>query len=146
MGLDEGRQSRLAELRALDAEREAKAQEAAEERELEARELAFSLEQKGLKEGHDFKVLVSAIGGVFAIRKPDGKAIRNWELASEKQKLSLEWQIGLLRNYIVEPDEKSPTKGIQWAQLSAQRPGLCWKASTAFVELMGVDVEERQKK
>jgi hypothetical protein len=144
--LDDTKRDRLAELRARDAERESKAQEDADVRELEARELQIALEEKGLKVNADFKVIVNPLGGVFALRKPDTRAIRNWENASEKQKLSLEWQIGLLRHYIVEPDEKAPAKALLWAQTCAQRPGLCWQTSTAFVELMGVDVEAHQKK
>lgn len=145
MALDEARRSRLAELRATDVDRETRETEAAEERELEARELAATLEQQGQKRDVDFKVVVNAIGGVYAIRKPDGKAIRNWEQASEKSKLSLEWMIGILKHYIIEPDERAPGKSLQWAQTCAQRPGLCWATSTAFVELMGVDVNAQKK-
>lgn len=146
MALDERQRDRLAELRASDAEREAKAQDDADARELEARELVLELEARGMKRDADFKVVSNPLGGVFALRKPDTRAIRNWESASEKQKLSLEWQIGILRHYIVEPDEKAPGKGIVWAQTCAKLPGLCWQTSTAFVELMGVDVEAFQKK
>lgn len=146
MALTEQQRERLAELRAADAERETKEQEAADERELEARELAVLLEGKGLKGGVDFKVIANSLGGVFAVKKPDTRAIRNWENAGEKQKLSLEWQIGLIRHYIIEPDDKAAGKALLWAQTCAQRPGLCWQTSNAFVELMGVDIESVQKK
>jgi hypothetical protein len=87
------------------------------------------------------------------VRKPDSRAIRNWEQADEKKKTNLEWMVGLLRHYIIEPDPKrvpegstlSP-RGIEWAQACAPRPGLCWATSNAFVELMGVDIEAFQKK
>ena len=146
MALDETQRDRLAELRALNAERAARQSDQADERELEAEELAVTLEARGMKRDSDFKLIDNALGGVYALRRPDTRAIRNWENASEKQKLSLEWQIGILRHYILEPDEKAPGKALLWAQTCAQRPGLCWQTSTAFVELMGVDVESHQKK
>ena len=122
------------------------AQAEADERELEAEELAATLEAKGQKRGADFVVVSNRLGGVFALRRPDTRAIRNGENASDKNKLSLEWNIGLLRHYIVEPDEKAPGKALLWAQTSAQRPGLCWQTASAFVELMGVDVDSYNRK
>lgn len=150
MAITDQQRERLAELRAADVDREAKKQEEADLLELEARELATTLEARGEVGGVDFKIIASTLGGVFAVRKPDGRAIRNWEQASEKQKLSLEWQIGLLRHYIVEVDEKAPggagARGIVWAQKCAGRPGLCWATSAAFVELMGVELDSSQRK
>ena len=148
--MDDKQRERLAELRAQDIEREAKKQEEADLRELEARELVLNLEDKGLKRDIDFKIVSNPIGGVYALRKPDTRAIRNWEQASDKQKLSLEWQIGLIKHYIVDPDEKDPTaqdkRGIAWAQMCGARPGLCWQTVNAFGELMGMDIEGTQRK
>jgi hypothetical protein len=146
MALSEQQRERLYELRAKDTENQAKAQEDAEEREFMARELVVSLEARGLKRDSDFKVVDNALGGLFAVRRPDTRAIRNWESSTDKQKQNLEWMIGLLRHYIIEPDEKAPAKALLWAQTCAQRPGLCWQTSSAFVELMGVDLEAAQKK
>lgn len=146
MALTQEARDRLAELREQDVERSALAKESAEERELEARELGATLEARGLKRDLDFKVIDHAMCGVYAIRKPDGRAIRNWDNASDKEKLTLEWLIGIMRHYIIEPDEKAPAKALQWAQMCGQRPGLCWTTSTAFIQLMGVDTEAHQKK
>ena len=121
-------------------ERETAEASEAEVRDLEAAELTAALVAKGQKSGHDFIVVKNRFG-VFAVRQPDTKAIRVWEKADDKTKLSLEWQIGVLRHYI-EPAEKA----LLWAQTSATRPGLCWATSNAFVELMGVDVDAVQKK
>ena len=146
MALTDQQRERLYELRAKDAELATAAQEEADSREYAVRELVLSLEAKGAKRDADFKIIDNTLGGLYALKKPDTRAIRNWENASEKQKLSLEWQIGLLRHYIIEPDEKAAGKSLLWAQTCAQRPGLCWQTSAAFVELMGVDLESNQKK
>lgn len=146
MALDDTQKERLAALRHARMEREAKERDEADARELEAEELAALLEGRGLKRDADFKIVANRLGGVFALRRPDMRAIRSWENAKEKDRLSLEWNVGLLRHYIVEPDDKAPTRALLWAQTCAQRPGLCWETSTAFVELMGVDLDDKQKK
>jgi hypothetical protein len=147
MALDEQQRDRLAELRQASAVRATEARDESDARELEGEELAMALQAKGLKRDVDFAIINNPLGGVYALRKPDTRAIRNWESASDKQKLQLEWQIGILRHYIVDPDEKQEgARGLVWAQNSALRPGLCWETSTAFVRLMGVDVEGLQKK
>lgn len=153
MALTEEQRERLAELRGKDIDLETEAQDARDARELEARELRLTLEGRGLKADVDFKIINNPLTGVFAVRKPDARGIRNWEQGTEKQKTNLEWMVGMLRHYIVEPDEKAmPEKGtlgprgIEWARLCAQRPGLCWACASAFVELMGVDVEAVQRK
>jgi hypothetical protein len=131
---------------ALAAHREARAKRAEEERdkadalELEAFELEAKLEAKLGKSGEEFAIVNNRFG-VFAVRKPDTRAIRNWERATDKEKLSIEWMLGLLRHYI-EPTEKA----IPWAQLGAQRPGLVWQTGEAFVELMGIDRSKLEKK
>jgi hypothetical protein len=144
--MDDQQRQRLAAHRQAEAEREASAQEEADLRELEAHDLAASLEGKHGKRGVDFEVINNALGGVYAIRKPDTRANRNWEQASEKSRLSLEWMIGLLRHYIIEPDEKAPGKANQWMQACGARPGLCWQTAEKFVEMMGIDREAAQKK
>lgn len=147
MALDEKQRERLAELRMASTNREAAEQDEADARELEGEELAATLEAKGLKRKVDFAIVVNRLGGVYALRKPDARAIRNWESASEKQKISLEWAIGLVRHYIIDADgQAAGSRGIAWAQMCAQRSGLCWQTTTAFVELMGVDIEAIQKK
>lgn len=150
MALDDKQRERLAELREAEASRQQRAQEDAEARELEALELRAALEKHGLKEGVDFKIVANALGGVYALRKPDARGIRNWENATDKQRANLEWTIGMLRHYVVEPESPETqalgNRGIVWAQMCAQRPGLCWQTAVAFVELMGVDLEGVQKK
>lgn len=166
MALDDKQRERLAELRAAETDRQARAQEESEALELEALELRAALESVGLKEGSDFKIVVNALGGVYAVRKPDTRAIRNWENATQKQQLNLEWVISLLRHYILMPGEVAIPKaahgqsapemapgvrpegsrGIEWSQMCAQRPGLCWQTLRAFLELMGVDIEGAEKK
>lgn len=147
MTLTDEQRARLAALREGDAERALEAAEAADARELEVRELRALLEGRGLKDGVDFKVVDNKLGGTYAVKKPDSRAIRNWEQADDKKKQSLEWLIGLLRHYIVEPDEKTPgARATVWSQTCAQRAGLCWDTANAFVELMGVDVESHQRK
>jgi hypothetical protein len=132
---------RLAELRQKRGEAEAAEAQAADDRELAAEELAIVLEQKlGGKRGEAFQVINHRFG-VFALRKPDTRAIRNWEQANEKQRMNLEWMIGLMRHYI-EPSDKSLT----WAQVCADRPGLCWHTGNIFVELMGADQAAIAKK
>ena len=84
MALDDKAKERLAELRAAQYDREQAKAEKAEELELEALELAAKLETSIGKRGEDFAIIQNAFG-VFAIRKPDAQAIRNWERAGEKQ-------------------------------------------------------------
>lgn len=139
--MDDTQREKLAEFRQKASERDTAEQEASDLRELESHELVATLETKGLKHGSDFEIINNRLGGVYAIRKPDGRAIRNWEQASEKNKLSLEWQIGLLRHYI-EPQDKA----VLWAQTCAQRPGLCWQTADRFVEMMSVDREGLARK
>lgn len=147
--MDDKQRERLEELRKADAERETREQEESDLRELEARELQASLEAKSLKKGTDFEIVSNRLGGVFALRKPDTRAIRNWEQADEKKKLSSEWQIGLIRNYVVDPDDKDPQKGrrgLEWAASCAKWPGLLWQTTDAWVELMSVDRDGIAKK
>lgn len=139
--MDDAKRARLAELRAAETERLAAEAEADEERELEERELAATLAATLGKRGVDFEIVSNKLGGVYGVRKPDTKAIRNWEQADEKKKTSLEWQIGLLRHY-VEPEDKRLT----WARTCAERPGLAWQTADAFVTLMGVDRDGLAKK
>ena len=146
MALTQEQKDRLAQLREEEVSRAQDARDEADLRELEARELTATLEARGLKRDAGFKVIVNARGGVFAVKKPDTRAIRNWENAADKDRLNLEWMIGLLRHYIVEPDEKAAGKALLWAQTCAHLPGLCWQTSAAFIELMGVDLEAAQKK
>ena len=155
--MDDTQRERLEELRKKDIEREQLAQEDADARELEARELQANLEARPsmggvagatMKDGTDF-IINNRLGGVYALRRPDGRGIRAWEQASDKQKLSPEWQIGLLRNYIVDPNPNNPQKGmrgIEWAQQCAQWPALLWMTTNAWIELMGVDRELLAKK
>lgn len=134
-------EDRLEEVRKRRAEREKAEQAAADARDLEAHELELLLEDelKGVR-SEAFEIVNNRFG-VFAIRKPDSQAIRNWERASEDKKASLEWQIGILRHYVC-PAEKQ----IPWAQLAAERPGLCWQTAEAFVDLMGIDRSRLEKK
>jgi len=150
MALDEAKKERLAKLRAEEAERQTREQEEADERELEALELTAALEGRGQKRGVDF-VVINNRAGVFALKKPDTGAIRRWEAAKEKERLSLEWQIGFLGKYIVELDEQAvkagrPPQGLTWQQTSQKFPGLCWQTANAFVDLMAVDRSETEKK
>lgn len=138
--LSEEQAKRLEELRTVREKREAAEAQAAEIRELEAEELALTLETQGGRRGEDFEVLTNRFG-VFAITKPDTQAIRNWEKAVDAQKASLEWQIGILRHYIVPMDRQ-----LVWAQTCATRPGLCWQTAEAFVDLMGIDRSRLEKK
>ncbi len=137
--LEADRLKRLAVAQKAREDRQQAEERAREDRLIEAEELAASLATLGTR-GVDFQI-VSNPHGVFAIRKPDSQAIRIWEQASEKKKLSLEWMISYLRHYI-EPKDR----GLLWCQISAQRPGLLWATSTVFLELMGVDVHEQEKK
>lgn len=120
------------------ADQEEKAQEL---RQLEVFELEQKLEGelKG-KRGVDFEIIDNRFG-LFALRRPDTRAIRNWEQASDEKKQSLEWQTGVLRHYIYPSDQQIP-----WAQLATERPGLCWQTANAFVDLMGVDRSNLEKK
>ena len=140
MALDDKQKERLAELQKQRAESEQAETDRALERELAAEELAVKLAPALGKRGEDFAIISNRYG-VFGLRKPDAQAIRNWERAEEKQKLSLEWQIGILRHYIEPKDTALP-----WAQTCAQRPGVCWQTAEAFVELMGVDRETVARK
>lgn len=144
--MDDKQKERLAELRQREAERGQADQDADDARELEALELGTAIEAKGLRRGVDFAIVSNRLGGVFALSRPTGKSIRAWELATEKQRLNLEWMIGFLRPMIVEPDGATEKRAIVWAQMCGQRPGLCWQTANAFVELMGVDREERDRK
>ena len=76
--LSEEQAKRLEQLREVREKREAAEAQAAEIRELEAEELALTLETQGGRRGEDFEVLTNRFG-VFAIKKPDTQAIRNWE-------------------------------------------------------------------
>ncbi len=137
---EEARLERLSRARKARDERQQADERAGEDRLIEAEELSTALVGTLGERGVDFQI-VSNPHGVFAIRKPDSQAIRIWEQASEKKKLSLEWMISYLRHYI-EPKEKA----LLWCQVCAQRPGLLWATSTIFLELMGVDVHEQEKK
>lgn len=140
MPLDEEKQKRLDALRTKREELALAEQQDADERELQAEELAATLEETIGKRGVDFAI-VSNRFGVFALRRPDTQAIRNWERADDKKKLSLEWQIGLLKHYIV-PESTS----LLWAQTGAQRPGLVWQTSNEFVDLMGLHTDGGDRK
>lgn len=144
--MDEKQRERLAELRLKEAERGQAEKEAGDARELEAFELAETLESKGARRGYDFQLVSNPLCGVFAIRKPGGKEIRQWEMAKEKDKTNLEWLIGFLRPLIVEPDETKKERGIRWAQMCGERPGLCWQTGEKFVELMGAVREDHDRK
>jgi hypothetical protein len=139
--VDETKKERLEALRTARAARDKAAADAADERELAAEELHAALAGPDMVRGVDFEIVTNPFG-VYAIRKPDNQAILNWDNATKGKKLSLDWQIGILRNYIL-PDK---AKGIEWAQVAAQRPGLAWDTSNAFMRLMGVVVEETEKK
>lgn len=134
------RTERLVALRQKQAERDQAEKEAGDARELEALELVEVLEAKIGARDVEFAIVNNRFG-VFAVRKPDTRAIKNWERASEKEKLSVEWQLGLIRHYI-EPAEKA----IVWLKLGAERPGLVWQTSEAFVDLMGIDRSKLEKK
>jgi hypothetical protein len=134
------RLSKLEAHRKLERERQEKEQDESEGRELEAFELSDKLEAT-LGEPRKGFAIINNRAGVFAIRKPDTRAIRTWEHATDKQKLSAEWLIAYLRHYI-EPKEKLQT----WMALCAERPGLLWQTSDAFVELMFVDRGMLEKK
>lgn len=131
------RQERLARAQKAREERAAAEERAREDRLILAEELSASLQ--GVR-GVDFQIVTNP-HGVFAVTKPDSQAIRTWEMAPEKKKLSLEWMISYLRHYIV-PKERS----LEWCQICATRPGLLWDTSNAFLALMGVDVHEQEKK
>jgi hypothetical protein len=150
MALTDQQRARLEELRAKDADRDAAAQEAAEVREFEGRELSATLEGAGLVRGVDFEIVTNRICGVYAIRKPDRQAMRNFDAADEKKKESTEWMIGLARHYVMDPAEPSATslskKGIEWAQKAAERPGLAWQTMRAFVSLMANEQGDLQRK
>lgn len=133
---------RLEELRKAKAQRADKEKEAEEARELEALELEEKLRgELGGERGVAFEIINNRFG-VFGLKRPDTRAIRNWEQATEKQKVSVEWQVGLLRHYIV-PQER----GLVWAQtVGDNRPGLLWQTADAFVDLMGIDRAALEKK
>jgi len=73
-------------------------------------------------------------------------------------KLSSEWQIGLIRHYVVDTDvptaapganqQATPSgkRGLEWAQACAKWPGLLWQTTNAWIELMSVDREAVAKK
>ncbi len=135
------RADRLAAHRQKQTERAGAETEAAEMRELEAFDLAESLEAK-LGGARDVAFgIVNNRFGVFAVRKPDTRGVRTRQNASEKQRLSLEWEIAFLRHYI-EP----PEKAVLWMQTGAERPGLVWQTGEVFIALMGVDTSAREKK
>jgi hypothetical protein len=150
MPLDDKQRERLEELRKSASQRQADEQDAADARELEAEELAAKLEAQGLVRGADFEVINNRLGGVYAVRRPDSRALRNWEAADEKKKGNSEWQIGLIRHYIVDPEGTDPkaqgSRGIVWAQTCAQRPGLLWQTTNAFIDLMSVDRDVATRK
>jgi hypothetical protein len=137
--VEDAQREKLAAMRAKRQKAEADELEAREQRELEAGELADKLELEGQKRGEDFEIIVNRFG-VFAIRKPDHQAITSWDRASNEKKLSLDWQIGILRHYIVSDDG-----GVRWAQIAAVRPGVCWDTAAAFAKLMGVEADETGK-
>lgn len=140
--MDEVKKERLRVLREAQVDLEKAEKEATDERELEALELQAKIvaETKGVR-GRDFAI-VNNVFGVFAVRKPDAQAIGNWDRARDEDRLSLEWQIALLRNYIF-PDK---ARGIEWAQIASDRPGLVWETANAFLELMGVSKSAVSKK
>jgi hypothetical protein len=140
--MDDVQRKRLEELLKAKADKQAKQDEADQLRQLEEEELSVKLEQElGGPRGDAFEVINNRFGGVFAIKRPDVQAIRNWEKADEKKKVNTEWQIGLMRHYIA-PAEKQ----IAWAQVCADRPAVCWQTAEAFVTLMGIDRRQLDSK
>lgn len=134
-------EKRLEAMRARQAAR-AKAEEEGEQlRALEASELEERLEGETKGKRDQAFAIVNNRFGVFGLRMPDTQAIRNWQSAPDAKKETLEWQIGILRHYIL-PTERA----IPWAQLATERPGLCWQTASAFVDLMGIDRSLTEKK
>jgi hypothetical protein len=141
MALTEEQKSQLEKFREARAAKDQAEQDATELREFERESLVAELEKTLGKENVDFKIIDNPFG-LFAIRKPDLKAIRNWEQAPEAKRTNLEWAISLLRHYIA-PESKS----IEWCQIGGNgRPMLIWHTANAFVELMGLDKTAAGKK
>lgn len=136
------RRERLQKARKKNDDHAAAKRRELEDREIEVAELTEKLEvsTKG-KRGTDFEV-VSTPFGVYGIRKPDHQAVTNWDKATNEKRLSLDWQIGLLRHYIL-PDPN--VDGIAWAQQGALRPGIVWETAAAFTALMGAEVDAAGK-
>ena len=130
--MDDKSKERLEELRLARVRREAQEQEEADSRELEEEELCLKLEEelKG-RRGIDFEIINNKFG-VFGLRKPDGRAISSIDKASAEKQATLQWNIDLLKHYIV-PQERS----LAWVQVAADRTGLCWETALAFKALAG---------
>lgn len=139
--MDEQQKARLEELRLDRVRRDKEARDAAELRELEREELERQLEQQtGGKRGDAFELVDSKVG-LFAVIAPDDAGVMNWDKAKPEQRQDLDWMIQFLRKYIV-PKERA----LEWAQKAAMKSALCWDTSTAFVSLLGANVDALTKK
>lgn len=140
MPLDEKETARLQAFRNKQAEAENASQENAERRELEIFDLVETLEKDFGKRGEGFEIVDNPYG-LFAVKRPDTQATRNWEKATDAQHGDSTWNIGLLKHYIIPADRQ-----LAWAQLAAERAGVWWQTAGEFVKLMGLDRKLLAKK
>jgi hypothetical protein len=139
MALPDDTRAKLEKHREAKLEADKVAADAADLKELEVYELKEKLASLG-KENEDWRIINNPFG-LFAVKKPDARAIKTFENAKDKDKISLEWNIAYLRHYIV-PDDRVTV----WMQTCGTRAGLAWQTMNEFLKLMGVESADNEKK